>query len=348
MEKISIVIPVYKVEAYIRQCLDSVVGQTYQNLEIICVDDGSPDRCGEICDAYAQRDSRIQVIHKKNGGVSSARNVGIEAATGEWIYFMDPDDWIEPNLFELCWENAKTTKCDMVFFRSDNVIGKTHVPAKTLSLCDPAKVHLFDSLKELDSFLSYGYRGSMCCCVTKAHIIKDHVRFIEGLAYGEDYIFRIEVYRFLKSFSYIPDILYHYRKNVNSALNTKIWDKHFNGLCRARKTAYELVERFDYPANAEMAVNSFILNSLVSFILNDVFDNSQLSNKEKKLAFNSFLFSDIYQKSVENSDPRLLNKLTKLALLFKHPPTVYMYFLCWLRRMLNAFRAPRNQSGEKD
>ena len=89
MDKISVIIPVYKVEPYLRQCLDSVVGQTYKNLEFIIVDDGSPDGCGAICDEYAQKDERVQVIHKENAGVRAARNDGIERATGDWISFID-------------------------------------------------------------------------------------------------------------------------------------------------------------------------------------------------------------------------------------------------------------------
>ena len=97
---ISIVVPIYKVEPHLPQCLNSLVEQTYRNLEIILVDDGSPDGCGAICDAYAARDSRIRVIHKENGGVSSARNVGLAAVTGDLIAFVDGDDWIEPDTYE--------------------------------------------------------------------------------------------------------------------------------------------------------------------------------------------------------------------------------------------------------
>lgn len=99
-KKISIIIPVYKVEQYLKQCLNSVVNQTYKNLEIILVDDGSPDNCGAICDEYAQKDDRIFVIHKENGGLSAARNDGIRAATGEWLAFVDSDDWCELDYYE--------------------------------------------------------------------------------------------------------------------------------------------------------------------------------------------------------------------------------------------------------
>lgn len=99
-ECISVIIPVYKVEAYLDECLRSVLGQTYPHLEIILVDDGSPDRCGAMCDAWAAKDSRIKVIHKKNGGLSDARNTGLDIATGDYISFVDSDDWIEPQFCE--------------------------------------------------------------------------------------------------------------------------------------------------------------------------------------------------------------------------------------------------------
>ena len=98
---ISVIIPVYKAEPYLERCVNSVREQTYQNLEIILVDDGSPDRCGEMCDAFARKDSRIQVIHKENGGSSSARNAGLDVASGEYIGFVDSDDWIEADMYEM-------------------------------------------------------------------------------------------------------------------------------------------------------------------------------------------------------------------------------------------------------
>ena len=105
MEKISVIVPVYKIkEQYLKECIESISKQTYSNLEIILVDDGSPDNCGEICDLYAEKDSRIMVLHQKNQGVSMARNNAIQKATGEWITFIDADDWIEKNMCELAME----------------------------------------------------------------------------------------------------------------------------------------------------------------------------------------------------------------------------------------------------
>lgn len=112
-KKVTVVVPIYKVEKYLRKCLDSVVGQTYSNLEIILVDDGSPDNCGAICDEYAARDPRIVVIHKENGGLSAARNDGIVRATGEWIAFVDSDDWCELDYYEQLLKAAEKDGSDV-------------------------------------------------------------------------------------------------------------------------------------------------------------------------------------------------------------------------------------------
>lgn len=106
MPKISIIVPVYNTEEYIHRCIDSILAQTFVDFELILVDDGSPDRCGEICDEYALIDSRIKVIHKKNGGLSDARNFGLEVAEGDYIGFVDSDDWIEVDMYNILYQNA--------------------------------------------------------------------------------------------------------------------------------------------------------------------------------------------------------------------------------------------------
>ncbi len=123
-EKISIIIPVYKVELYLPKCLESIINQTYKNLEIILVDDGSPDNCGKICDSYAEKDSRIKVIHKKNAGVARARNDGIEAATGDYISFIDSDDWIAENAYEVLYKGLKENNAECAVGGCVTVIDK--------------------------------------------------------------------------------------------------------------------------------------------------------------------------------------------------------------------------------
>ena len=123
-EKISVIVPVYKVEKYLHKCVDSIISQTYENLEIILVDDGSPDNCPQICDEYAKKDSRIRVIHKENEGISATRNTGIQAAQGEYIGFIDSDDYVAPQMFEKLYNAIKKHDADIsicnFYYTDDN------------------------------------------------------------------------------------------------------------------------------------------------------------------------------------------------------------------------------------
>ena len=113
MCKVSVIVPVYKVEKYLNKCVDSIINQTLEDIEIILVDDGSPDNCGKICDDYAQKDNRIVVIHKTNGGLSDARNAGLEVARGEYIGFVDSDDYIAPEMISLLYGVCKKNSTDI-------------------------------------------------------------------------------------------------------------------------------------------------------------------------------------------------------------------------------------------
>ncbi len=118
---VSVIVPIYKVEAYLEKCIKSIQNQTYTDLEIILVDDGSPDRCGAICDRYAEEDARIKVIHKENGGLSDARNKGLDIAAGEYILFVDSDDYIHPQMVEMLLEQLQTTDADIAVCRFKQV-----------------------------------------------------------------------------------------------------------------------------------------------------------------------------------------------------------------------------------
>lgn len=114
MQFISIIVPIYNVEKYLPQCLDSIINQTYKNLEIILIDDGSTDNSGKICDKYKLLDNRIIVIHKSNGGLSDARNTGINIATGDYISFVDADDFIDKNMYTILFQKINTTNADII------------------------------------------------------------------------------------------------------------------------------------------------------------------------------------------------------------------------------------------
>ena len=135
MSQISVIVPVYKVEKYLHRCVDSILAQTFTDFELILVDDGSPDNCGAICDEYAQKDSRVVVIHQENGGLSAARNAGIdwsfEHSDSEWIYFADSDDWIHPKSLEALMDGAEKTGCSVVIGGFESTKGEEPIVDET-------------------------------------------------------------------------------------------------------------------------------------------------------------------------------------------------------------------------
>lgn len=202
---VSVIVPVYNVAPYLEQCLNSIVNQTYRNLEIILIDDGSTDESGVICDRYAEQDSRIQVVHKENGGQSSARNLALDMMTGEWVLFVDSDDWIELNALELLFEQ-KDERADIVEFgfsynypeeESNQLLYEDMV-------CSGRHALKLLALNEKPM-------GIMCDKLFRTETL-GNLRFIEG-RYYEDTPFVIEFLWKSKFYQYIPSVLYRYRRD---------------------------------------------------------------------------------------------------------------------------------------
>lgn len=173
-ELISVIVPIYKVEKYLKKCIDSIINQTYKNLEIILVDDGSPDNCPKICDEYASSDSRIKVIHKKNGGLSDARNAGMTEATGKYISFVDSDDYVSPDFIQSLYdtivrEESDIAECGVVKVYDDKEDGyeisgdesavtyNTHDALHQLLLEGEFKQHVWNKLYRADLVLDVPY-----------------------------------------------------------------------------------------------------------------------------------------------------------------------------------------------
>lgn len=207
VELISVIIPVYKVEAYLDRCLESITTQTYRDLEIILVDDGSPDRCPQMCDQWAQRDSRIRVIHKPNGGVSSARNAGLEAATGKWFYFVDSDDFLPENALEALMERQQKYDADLVC-GSFHIIKRGN---KSFDKIYPEKTVERQAFGENLPFLMKEVYGSACGKLFSMELVKNHqLAFPVGIPWGEDATF---FYRYLTHVSTVVTTghcVYHY------------------------------------------------------------------------------------------------------------------------------------------
>ena len=211
---ISVVVPVYKVEPYLRCCLDSIVSQTYKDLEIILVDDGSPDNCGAICDEYAAKDSRIVVIHKANGGLSAARNDGIARATGDWVAFVDSDDWCEPDYYETILKEAGEIAPDVIVAGGFYKEG----PKKCKKVRYVNKAQLYEDKEHIDELMAqvdtYGMPWDK---LYKSSFLKgNELRFDVSIRAFEDFLFNFQVFDKAESVFLCPVMGYHYRQVATS------------------------------------------------------------------------------------------------------------------------------------
>lgn len=177
-DKISVIVPVYNVEQYLPRCLDSILCQSYENLEIILVDDGSPDGSGAICDGYAQKDPRIQVIHQENGGLSAARNAGIAAATGAYLAFVDSDDYLEPQAYAQMMNLARKYDVPVVVAGRWDVSGKTG--EKTKGLC-PGREEKIPAQELVGRIFLWDGCDSSACDKLFARALFQHIRFPVGM-----------------------------------------------------------------------------------------------------------------------------------------------------------------------
>ena len=215
MAKVSVIIPVYKAEKYLNRCLDSLLAQTFENWNAICIDDGSPDNSGAILDYYADKDDRFVVIHKKNAGVSAARNDGIKKADGEYIFFMDADDWIDTNYLQHMLATAVDANADMVVsgFVSDNKYTKP-IKYKKQRVLNSVSQKVSGSYALTDSYV-WRYLFSV-------KFIKKHkLKFDTKLIAQEDTIFVLNAIALANKIGTVPYVYYHYRFNQDSALNNR-------------------------------------------------------------------------------------------------------------------------------
>ncbi|AQS52644.1 putative glycosyltransferase EpsJ [Jeotgalibaca dankookensis] len=244
MVKVTVVVPIYNVEKHLQRSIESLLKQTLKEIEIILVNDGSTDNSISICKYYEKKDSRIRVIDKLNGGVSSARNIGIDLALGEFVGFVDPDDWVEPDMYEKMYKKIKISSsdlciCNYVKENNEKVI-PVILPIKkeTLVKCDVQKEIIPNMIgpSNLDSN-SQTIMGSACrLLINREFINSDYYRFPEDIPLMEDLIFCIKV--FLNSEKVVIErgIYYHYMTNDNSAIR-----KYRNNMLEMQKNVFNVI-----------------------------------------------------------------------------------------------------------
>ena len=214
--KISVIIPFYNVKAYVNRCLESIVGQTYKNLEIICVDDGSSDGTSAILDEWAKKDDRINVIHKPNGGVSSARNTGLDAATGDYIGFVDGDDYLDHSMYETLYSALRKYNADIAscsYYQGNDNNWKKGIGSDISFACDREEA--------VRKCLEMKHIFPSACLNIYSKLIVDGLRFRTDLKISEDRLFNYHAIANCNKYYHSEKCLYYYVERSTSAIHTR-------------------------------------------------------------------------------------------------------------------------------
>lgn len=311
MLKVSIIVPIYKVEKYLRQCIDSIINQSLKDIEIILVDDGSPDNCPKICDDYKKIDSRIKVIHKKNGGLSSARNAGMKIATGEYIGFVDSDDYIEHDMYEKMYYTAKEHDVDFVMsdyykVHETNKIEVSSIIDDGLYNKNKIKNIIYPQLIMKEN-IDYGPLLAVWHCLYKNSFLKDNdIYFDEVVKYSEDNLFSSIVGYKSESFYYMKgSYFYNYRYNPNSISTTYKEDSlsvYVEMNNRLHNKFYDC-EEFNFKRQLSLHMIYYTFNYINRVIGSNLTFKEKykkikdtLIKKEIRRAFNNLILPDVNMK----------------------------------------------------
>lgn len=304
---ITIIIPVYNVEQYLRRCLDSIVSQTYTNLEIILIDDGSPDNCPQICDDYAAKDNRITVIHKKNGGLSDARNAGLDVCKGKFISFVDSDDWIDKNYVKVLFDLLTETNTDIAignFFKTDGskesptfpIQHKTLNPTEAIICCTHGNTPAF----------------AISCSKLYKKELFDNLRFPVGKYHEDEFTTYLLFYK-SSSIAYTSQVLYYYYSRETSITSSQ--------------HPYDALEAFEqrylfFKEKKELKLLPHLLLPLCWLYLYCSFLESNNGNRQKATEYLAKLRSNITD-SAFNKVPLFHQIPLKI---FAHIPGLYVFY----------------------
>lgn len=274
--KYSIIVPVYKVEKYLAQCVDSILSQSFSDFELLLVDDGSPDRSGEICEEYQKQDVRVKVHHRENGGVSAARNFGLDMAKGDYIMFVDSDDWLEVDCLSMCNSLMTEYNLDLLQFSNKRVNDRGETLYITQNESDVVAASEYVSANRL----------SVCVggTVFSSNIIKSKkLRFDEGLKLGEDQLFMFRYANGCHRCMRIKDLFYCYRYNMESAC---VVSNPKDCVCSIRAfQSFELRNLYE----------EYVQNSILRYFLYPILKTRYLSLKEVWHMLKNESFSSLHR-----------------------------------------------------
>lgn len=258
--KVSFILPVYKVERYLDECVESIVAQTYRDIEVILVDDGSPDNCPSLCEQWANKDQRVKVIHKVNGGLSDARNVGLDNATGDYIIFVDSDDfWVSSSALQELMDTVQSyPECDFVGFNCSYFFNDTHT-YKPWVKYDNSLGKPVDKNTAMRLLVASGTMPMSACLkvISRKSLSDIGLRFIKGTI-SEDIPWFIDLLDGSKECIFVNQYVYAYRQNRAGSITASGGEKSFNDVLNIIKSELDKIENRSFSQEAKNALYSFL------------------------------------------------------------------------------------------
>ncbi len=359
----SVIIPVYKVRRdYLETCIESILNQSFNNLEIILVDDGSPDNCGAICDGYAKKDSRISVIHQKNQGVSVARNAGIDVAQGKWVMFVDADDWIAEKSYEKIAYYVSNCDYDILMFRLEQAY-----QSKQVALAypfEPNRVYDTSICEEKEKLYRLAMRPpkvgnsvvyySVDKVIRREYLNKYNLRYPVGLPKSEDKIFILQCFEKLKKFCFIDEAFYFYRINVDSVCNRYSESADMDRVQLA-KMLLPIAKRMDteigeLKGNKEYSVLTGDYKRFMFGIISDVFSlkffhsDCPYNSRERKAMAKRFVEAEPFRSCIQDVKYGQLSMPAKLKKVLLKQGWVVAYYSIY--KIMLQFSNKRAQNGD--
>lgn len=323
-ELVSIIVPVYKVELYLEKCVNSIINQTYKNIEIILVDDGSPDNCGQICDILEKRDKRIRVVHQKNMGVSGARNAGLDIMTGKYVMFVDSDDYINDDIVEKLIENITNNNVDISNCGIEFIYADKRSEKSFMGYPQDVVLNQKDALK-----MFFTASTAPFARLFKRDVI-DTIRFDTKIKIGEDLVFVTEVFLNAKIIAFTKYNGYSYFVNDSSVTNQNFSMTDFEHIS-SRYIAMEKIKA-KYPDYKDICLNMVACGYKV------IADRLSFINPKDRRIFSGTLHH--YQKMLKsNFDINFLSLntfITKMRILIMRNSIItYTNLLCFRRKLLS-------------
>lgn len=321
---ISIIVPVFNIAEYLNKCLISLINQSYNRIEIICVNDGSSDNSLDILEKFSKRDSRIKIISQKNQGLSAARNTGISNAQGEYMVFVDGDDWADVNMCEIAYKTAKKTKADIVMWsyikEYPNVAKEQLILGSNFAYYDTSQVkqlqrRLFGLIE--NELAHIDQRDTLVTAwgkMYKAETIKD-LEFVDTKIIGtEDALYNIYAFENAESAAYIPKCLYHYRKDNINSLTTKYNEYLFDRWQNLYEYMHQYIRENNLSDEYVTALYNRIALGVIALVLNVIASDKSLNKKKKEIG--TILSRDRYRKSFRQLDVKPMTINWKLFFWF--------------------------------